>query len=110
VKYSNIEFTPTPIGGGFILTSSKSPRVLLVNADGVFECARDGSEKPLELIDCGELTLVKVKASLGDAGAAELLKQIEVKRRARMLEDSAKAAVDAALKQIAAADAKAAKP
>ena len=108
-KHCSIAFTPTAVEGGFMLKSKESPRVLFVTEKGVFECARDGSDKPLELFDCGPLTHLKVRAHLGDTAARDVVAADEAARRVKLIEDAAKAAVEAAKKKIAEADAVAAK-
>lgn len=105
IKFCNLTLAPSPVEGGFLLKSDASPRVFLVNAEGVYECARDGSDKPLILMDCGDRTLRRVKAALGDRDAAASLAKEESERRIKMLKDAAEAAVKAGMQQIAAADA-----
>lgn len=49
-KYGSIEnWQPKAVDGGFLLTASGTPRVILVTAKGVFECSPDGA--PVHLLD-----------------------------------------------------------
>lgn len=120
-KYSGLELEPTTMTSpaGVLLVGDDRARsrrrLFFVDAEGVRELPENAGRGELALdvaiaaaplIDCGELTLLKVKAHQGDAGAAEAVKKIEVERRAKMLENAANSAVELALRQIAAADSK----
>lgn len=50
-----------------VVPKGPAPRTLLVNQEGVFECARDGSAKPLALFDCGPATLTRLSTQLIEA-------------------------------------------
>lgn len=70
-KYCNIDWTPTASAAGVLLKNDKTDRVLLVTEQGVFECTRDGKDKPKELMDCGPATLARVNIAISKAKLAE---------------------------------------
>ena len=49
---------------GYVLRSTGSKRVLLVDNRGVHECSRDGNDTPRELIDCNPEIVERVRAAL----------------------------------------------
>lgn len=70
-KYSNLSLSVKPKDGGFVLSSpGKDGRVFFVTAEGVHECLRDGSEKPVALIDCNPNLLARVAKALAASNAA----------------------------------------